>query len=108
MIDKKTVENDGGILRWEHETDYGFRYELTLYASCNYLEFGVTRLSDRKKVFGMHKEYKQWEQAVKMFDKTKADILDPDNPAHASMQSNAAKYYPETETYPSDWKTTKL
>jgi hypothetical protein len=45
-------------------------------------------------VYGLYHEYRQWEQAVKVFEQTKADILDPDNPAHTSIQQLAEKYYP--------------
>ena len=94
MIDKKELLDGDGMVRWEHETAYGYRYKMTLYASCNYLEFDVIRLSDHRRVYGLHHEYRQWEQAVKVFERTKADILDPGNPAHTSIQQLAEKYYP--------------
>lgn len=94
MINKKEIMDGDGMVQWEHETDYGYRYKMTLYVSCNYLEFDVVRLSDHRHVYGFHHEYRQWEQAVKVFEKTKADILDRDNPTHISLQQLAEKYYP--------------
>ena len=97
MIDRNEIIQQGGSLRWQHETDYGFRYVLTLYTNYNYLEFDVIRMSDHRHVFGTHCEHKRWEDAVARFEKTKADILDPNSGGHAAIQRNAAKYYPETE-----------
>ena len=94
MIDKNTVENDGGILNWEHDTDYGFRYKLTLYTNCNYLDFEVIRLADHRRVFGVCREHKRWETAAERFERTKADILDPDNPSHEVIQRKAKEHYP--------------
>lgn len=94
MIDKNDIVQQGGLLKWEHETDYGFRYVLTLYTNYNYLEFDVTRLGDHRHVFGQHGEHKRWEDAVAKFEQAKADILDPKSSGHEAMQRNAAKYYP--------------
>ena len=94
MIDKKTVENDGGILSWEHDTDYGFRYRLTLYTNSNYLDFEVIRLADHRRVFGLCREHKRWETAAERFERTKADILNTNNPAHEAIQRMAEKYHP--------------
>jgi len=94
MIDKKTVENDGGILNWEHDTDYGFRYRLTLYTNYNYLDFEVIRLADHSRVFGICREHKRWETAAERFERTKADILDSNNPTHEAIQRKAKEYYP--------------
>lgn len=94
MIDKNTVENDGGILSWEHDTDYGFRYKLTLYTNSNYLDFEVIRLMDHRKVLGLCREHKRWDTAAERFERTKADILNPNNPAHESIQRMAEKYHP--------------
>lgn len=95
MIDKKQVEADGGALRWMHETDYGFRYVLTIYTNYNYIEFDVIRMSDHRHVLGQHFENKRWEDAVGYFEQTKASILDPESKGHEAIQRNAAKYYPE-------------
>lgn len=94
MIDKKQLEEGDGMIRWRHATDYGFEYCLTLYPRDNYLEFDVCRRKDGKRIYGVNVSYKKWEQAVSAFEKTKADILDPQSPGHASMQANAEKYYP--------------
>jgi hypothetical protein len=95
MSGNDRVENDGGILSWEHDTDYGFRYRMTLYTNnCNHLDFEVIRLADHRKVFGVCREHKRWETAVERFERTKADILDPDNPTHEVIQRKAKEYYP--------------
>ena len=85
-------------LMFDHKTDYGYRYKMTLYTKQKYLEFDIIRLCDHKNVFGIHKEYKSTEKAVEIFEKTKADILDINNPAHTSMQQLAEKYYPISKT----------
>lgn len=94
MSEKKTVENDGGILSWEYVSDYGFEFKLTLYTNCNYLDFEVIRLADHRKVFGVCREHKRWETASERFERTKADILNPDNPAHEAIQRKAKEYCP--------------
>lgn len=94
MIGKKTLENDGGILNWEYDTDYGFRYKLTLYTNCNYLDFEVIRIADHRKVFGVCREHKRWDTAVERFERTKADILNPNNQAHETIQRKAKEHYP--------------
>lgn len=95
MIDKKQIEADGGMLRWMHDTDYGFRYVLTIHVAYNYIEFDAIRLSDHRKVYGRHFENKRWEDAVSIFETAQASILDPESKGHAAIQRNAAKYYPE-------------
>ena len=86
--------SDGGILRCEHDTDYGFRYKLTLYTNCNYLDFEVIRLEDHRRVFGVCREHKRLETAVERFERTKADILNPNNPVHETIQRKAEEDYP--------------
>ena len=58
------------------------------------LYFDVIRLADHRKVFGVCREHKRWETAVKRFERTKADILNPNNPAHETIQRKAEEYYP--------------